>query len=514
MAAAALLAGWAGVAGLPAARAVATGTVPQYDHVFWVVESGQPASAVIGAAPYLTSLAGSNARLDAYTAVDASPLADRLALAGGQTGDAVDCLPAQCSQSGDNLASRIEASGRSWRAYAESMPAPCSTTASPDFTPQRVPFLYYSSLAAECATNVVPYAQLASDLASTATTPSFAWISPNLQDDMSSSVAQGDSWLLVNLPAILDSAAWRTQHSLLVVVIDQPGAGGNTATPVAAVVMASDGSVRPGYRSPARYDHYDLLSTVEASWGLPALTGNDAGAAAISDVFTTQPTPTPPPGPSATPAPTAAPTPNIAPSPSAVPVPGQTSSPAPPSAASPSPGAAPGAPATPGGAGGPHRSSPAIVAATPGSNEFTLASPVIDVVNLAYVGATTISSGSIASLPVLEFTATSLTLSSGGASPALTLQAPCTTQNTMSLSQLSTVPAAATASFSGGVTLYVTSIDFTYLGTPSSLVAATPPLSFGPIASGQLTAVAMVAAGVHAATTSLPSLQTVAFFQC
>jgi len=524
-----------GFTGLSAALlpVVATGVVPAYQHIFVVAESGQPAAAVIGPATYLTGLAATGALATAHTAVDPSPLADRLALTGGQTGGVTDCTPAQCPQAGDSLATRIEASGRSWRAYAESMPAPCTAVASTDFAPERVPFLYYTSLAAECATNVVPFTQLATDLASAATTPSLAWISPNLQDDMSSSVAQGDAWLQANLAAIFASPAWTGEHSLLVVVGDAPGSASTLATPLPAVFVASDGTVAAGTRSATASTQYDLLSTVEASWALPALTGNDAAAPAMSEVFATQATPTPTPTPSPTPTPTPTAPPTSTPSPTSTPAPTPGSTPTPHPSASPSatptatpapsgrPAPSPVPAATPGGAApvssGPAglQASPSLSAPTAGSSEFTITSPVIDVADLTYVGATTIASGSVASLPVLEFTATSLTLSSGSAStPALSMTSPCTTQNGMSITQLSTVPGSATASFSGGVTLYVSSIDFTYLSTTYSLSASSPPASFGPISSGQLTGVAMVAARVTAASTSLPDLQAVAYFQC
>jgi len=481
------------------APALASGTVPAYDHVFWVVDGGQPSSAVIGTASYLTALADANTLATAYTAVDPSSLADRLALTAGQTGGVVaDCLPADCPQGGDNLATRIEASGRTWAAYAESMPAPCSTAPATDFAPERVPFLYYTALAGECASHVVPYTQLQSDLSSAATTPSFAWISPNLSHDMSSSVTQGDSWLLANLPAIFASPAWRTQHSLLVVLLDQPGAGNTVDRPVPAVIVASDVTVRSGYASAVAYNHYSLLSTLEASWGLPSLTTNDGGAAPMSDVFVPPPTPEPsssppstwsaPPGPSASP--TATSHSSATSSPSATQAPTTKSS------------------------AGVAAGLVALAGTTAGSNEFTVAAPVVDVVDLTYVGPTTIASGGVASLPVLQFTATSLATSSVTSDPSFSLQSPCTTQNGMSIAQLTTAPSGGSVSFSGAVTLDVTSIDFTYLGTAYSFTAAAPPASFGPVPAGQLTAVSMVAGSISAGSTSLPGGQTVAFFQC
>jgi len=43
--------------------------------------------------------------------------------------------------------------------------------------------------------------------------------------------------------------------------------------------------VSPGYRSTARYSHYSLLRTIEDSWALAPLTGNDAAATPLTDFF-------------------------------------------------------------------------------------------------------------------------------------------------------------------------------------------------------------------------------------
>jgi hypothetical protein len=341
---------------------------------------------------------------------------------------------------------------------------------------------------------------------------------------MAASVAAGDAWLSGSLPAIFASPAWRNAHSLMVVVVDQPGPGAALSTPVPLVMIASDGTLRSGYQSTRATNHYDLLSTVEASWGLQAMTANDAAAPPMSDVFqvapSPSPSPSPPPSPSPLPTPSPGPSPVPTAAPTATPVAGGPPAPAPRPSPSPRPVGEPTASPSPGGtasagpSAGPSAPSPRV-AVTPGSNEFTVAIPVMDVADLAYAGPTTIASGTVADLAVLEFTASSLTLSSASPStPALSMESPCTIQNGMSLAQLSTVPGTSTGSLSGSVVLYVTSIDFIYLGTPYSLSAASPPVSFPSIASGQLTGVSMVAARIAAASTSLPNLQTVAFFQC
>jgi hypothetical protein len=64
-------------------------------------------------------------------------------------------------------------------------------------------------------------------------------------------------------------------------------------------------AVKRGYASGALANHYSLLRTIEAAWGMPTLTGNHAGAIARSVMFTTgSPPPSPSPSPTATPTPT------------------------------------------------------------------------------------------------------------------------------------------------------------------------------------------------------------------
>jgi hypothetical protein len=53
---------------------------------------------------------------------------------------------------------------------------------------------------------------------------------------------------------------------------------------VATFVIAA--GVPAGFRSTVAYNHYSLLRTVEAAWGLAPLTTNDGQAAVMSDFFT------------------------------------------------------------------------------------------------------------------------------------------------------------------------------------------------------------------------------------
>lgn len=103
---------------------------------------------------------------------------------------------------------------RSWKGYMELMPSACGTVTSGNYAPKHNPFVYFNNIrtnSQRCASHVVSYLQLAIDLAAAATTPDFAFITPDLCSDMHScSISTGDNWLKVALPLIFNSPAWKT----------------------------------------------------------------------------------------------------------------------------------------------------------------------------------------------------------------------------------------------------------------------------------------------------------------
>jgi len=176
--------------------------------------------------------------------------------------------------------------------------------------------------------------------------------------------------------------------------------------------------------------------------------------------------PTPVPTATATPAPTAWSGPVGAPAPATAP-------PAP--AASPAP-------------------APRTLALTAGSNEFTVETAALDVTNLAFSGTQTVTSGTV-SLTVLRFTADSAVLN------GMTREDPCFSGGaaTQHWKVEHVVPATATASLSGAVTLLATSLAYTLPGGATVTYDATnlPPvgvlLASGTLAAVQITATSLIA---------------------
>lgn len=261
-------------------------TVPAFDHIFVIIMENHSASQIIGSAdaPFISELAASYGLAANYTAISHPSLPNYLALTGGSTfGLSTDCT--DCFQNAPNIAvDRVAASGRAWRAYMESMPSPAFVGDAYPYLQKHDPFVYYDNIRTDPGqfANVVPYTQLATDLSALDSTPSYGWITPNMTDDMhDGTVAQGDTWLSVAVPALLSSDAFTQRRSLLFITWDEnDDSPGNE---VATLVIARD--VPAGFTSQVPYNHYSLLRTIETAWGLAPLTANDAAATAMSDFF-------------------------------------------------------------------------------------------------------------------------------------------------------------------------------------------------------------------------------------
>ena len=259
------------------------------DHVVIIVEENKPAAGILGniEAPYLNALAAESAVAVNYTAVTHPSLPNYLAMTSGTTaGITDDCNPpgGRCQALVPGITDEIDASGRTWKMYAEGMPTPCAKSNSGKYVVKHNPFLYYPGVAkdaAYCAAHVVPFTQLNRDLASASGLPDYAFISPDLCHDMHDcSVRTGDEWLSHVVPTILASAAFTGRNSLLVITWDEGSRSDNRVSTIFAGPAA-----KPGYRSDVTYNHYSLLHTIEQAWGLAPLTHHDSGAPTMTDLL-------------------------------------------------------------------------------------------------------------------------------------------------------------------------------------------------------------------------------------
>jgi phosphatidylinositol-3-phosphatase len=239
----------------------ASATVPRFAHVVVVIEENHAYSQVIGSsqAPYINSLARSGTLLTDSHGVTHPSEPNYLALFSGSThGLRDDSCPH--SYGSNNLGYQLRAHGMSFAAYSESLPTTgfrgCSFGA---YARKHAPWTNFVDLPGSVGK---PVSAFPSDYARL---PRLSFVVPNLNHDMhDGTVAQADGWLRSHLGGYV---AWaRLHNSLLVVTWDEnDNAAGNHIPSILVGAHAR----RMHY---AQYvDHYRMLATLEAAFGLPRL---------------------------------------------------------------------------------------------------------------------------------------------------------------------------------------------------------------------------------------------------
>lgn len=299
------LAGAAAVTAATAPAANAAGpcgtvaTAPVYKHVIWIFMENHSFNDIIGSsqAPYMNSLASECGLATNYHNISHPSLPNYLAATSGLSTSIfggvpwtsyLDCDPGILCETS---APSIFGQGESWKAYEESMPSNCDKSDSGEFAARHDPPAFYTSLST-CSTLDQPYTQLATDLADNSL-PAFSFITPNLIDDMhDGTIADGDTWLSKNLPAILASKEYTSGSTAVFITFDE-GSGGyitescynNTSDQSCRVpTFVISPSTKAGTRSATFFNHYSLLATTEQLLGLPYL-GQASSAASMKTAF-------------------------------------------------------------------------------------------------------------------------------------------------------------------------------------------------------------------------------------
>ena len=221
------------------------------------------------------------------------------------------------------LPDQLEKAGLTWKGYMEDMgndprreratcghvpigaPDPTSVAQRGDqYAAKHNPFVYFHSIidhGARCDAHVVNLSHLPADLASAATTSNYVFITPNLcSDGHDPKCVDGrvgglvaiNAFLTQWVPLIVNSPAFRAD-GMLIVTFDEadgvgvegsgaccgekplpgaryaPGFNGPGGGRVGAVILSP--FVKPGTVSTVPYNHYSLLRTVEAIFGLEPL---------------------------------------------------------------------------------------------------------------------------------------------------------------------------------------------------------------------------------------------------
>jgi hypothetical protein len=248
---------------------------PAYDHVVLAIFENKGYRQIIGAssAPYLTRLAAQGANFTQSFAITHPSQPNYLDLFSGSNQGVTDDSCPQTFASG-NLGQQLIASGRTFVGYAEDLPSAGSPVCnSGGYVRRHAPWANFSNL--NQSTVNQPYSTFPTDFTML---PTVSWVVPNLCDDMHDCpVSNGDTWANQHLEAY---AQWaKTHNSLLIVTFDEDDSAGNNQ--IATFFVGA--RINPGSYS-ERIDHFTVLRTIEAMYGLPAL-GSAANRSAIADVF-------------------------------------------------------------------------------------------------------------------------------------------------------------------------------------------------------------------------------------
>jgi hypothetical protein len=263
------------------AAAGAVAPIPDFDHVVVVVFENKETGSILGSrdAPTLNLYARVYARMTQYYGVAHPSLPNYLALISGSTfGYTTDCV--DCNLNKRSLADTIEASGRTWKVYAEGLPGRGFLGgASGRYVKKHNPFAYFRPVVdnPERAKNIVPFGDLATDLAAKVL-PDFAFVVPDLCNSMHDCpVTVGDAWLRRTVGPLL-----KLPRTVIFVTFDEGSTRARGGGHVTTLAVGTAVRRRAAFRGIT--NHYGLLRTIEQAWSLPRL-GRSAFARPITGIW-------------------------------------------------------------------------------------------------------------------------------------------------------------------------------------------------------------------------------------
>jgi phosphatidylinositol-3-phosphatase len=231
-----------------------------------------------------------------------------------------DPLPAAPTQ-GISIADQLVAAGKTWKSYQENLPPygadrvnnsdglvsdKAGTPSEPGmpklYAVKHNPFVYFASVQsgserALSLHNVVDFHQLYADLKS-GHVPNYSLISPNQCHDQhgrgasemgtgcnvdANAIAQGDAALSLLVTAIKSSPAWKEGNSVIVTVWDE---NDYSSLPNQVIAIVDTNYSAGGKVSNVKYNHFSLLKTIEAGFGLSYINhAADQNVKLMSDLF-------------------------------------------------------------------------------------------------------------------------------------------------------------------------------------------------------------------------------------
>jgi hypothetical protein len=255
-------------------------------------------------APYLNSLAQDYVNVTKSYAVTHPSLPNYLEQTSASTwGVTDDGTPSSDPAGTPNLMTQLDSAGLTWAGYMESMPS-CGYTGGDTggtdsagnslYQQHHNPFVYYQSIHNEVS-RVCPLPSMITALDSSSA-PDFALVVPNMVNDWhDGSIAQGDTWLSKEIPAI-QATSWYTSGGTIIITTDEgnasdsSGIAGGNGGHIPTVIVSQSLQGHGAYTTPV--DQAGIVGSLEQVWGLPTI--NDAAQSGHGNLGTLL-SPSPPP---------------------------------------------------------------------------------------------------------------------------------------------------------------------------------------------------------------------------
>ena len=298
--------------------------IPLFRNVVVLVEENQSFEDVIrkdSKMPYLNELAARGGLAAGYYANTHPSINNYFILTAGRRATSLPYALADTFHglvSGDNVASILTSHGKSWKAYAESIPQAGSVE--PDPGPERLyakrhnPFAYFKSVVEPASgvnqrDHIVPFTQFAADLKADKL-PNYSFVVPNVVNDAhdnprtrksaacgdGESLVVADNWLRANVKPLLDSESFQ-KDGLLLIVFDEAcdkgpkkdrslnptqkrGGGGHIAGVLAGAHLPPAGCV-----SDTVFNHESILKLSLKALGVEEFPGSAANAPDLGEFF-------------------------------------------------------------------------------------------------------------------------------------------------------------------------------------------------------------------------------------
>lgn len=262
-------------------------SIPYHDHVVIVILENKNYGDIIGDkdAPYLNSLLSDPncALLEKYYALTHPSQANYLMLFSGSDQNIIldfDPFSYLLPYTSSNLGASLIDSGYTFIGYSEDLPSVGYTSGDQGAWVRRhCPWVNWqgSSKNGIPAVSNLPFTFFPSNFDSL---PTLSFVVPNLDNDMhDGSVATGDAWVQTHMDTY---AQWaKTHNSLLIITFDETESYvSNNKVPALFIGQ----NVVGGAYSSKKYDHYDMLRTLEEMYKLP-YAGESANGKSIYEIW-------------------------------------------------------------------------------------------------------------------------------------------------------------------------------------------------------------------------------------